>query len=207
MERKLKKSILIALVLGDGHIYIHTNKRYPNAKPSYGISFNHSAKQKEYLEYKVNLLHKALGGKKPLVTLFNNNGYPGVRASKAHKWFRYLRKVIYLNGAKTFRRALLNYLTPEGLAIWYMDDGNLSLKKRNGKIHSRELFLNTHLTREHNQIIIDYFREVWDVTFTQVKNRGWYRLRCGTHQAKKFIEIIKQHIIPSMFYKIDMKYS
>lgn len=38
-----------------------------------------------------------------------------------------------------------------------MDDGCLFAKKRNGKIHAWELYLNTYLTDEKNQIIIDYF--------------------------------------------------
>ena len=37
--------------------------------------------------------------------------------------------------------------------------------------------------------IIDYFKQVWDVSFTQVKNKGHYRLRCGTKEARKFLKI------------------
>ena len=96
-------------------------------------------------------------------------------------------------------------LTPQGIAIWYMDDGGLSAKKRDGKIHAYELFLNTHETKETNQIIINYFLEVHDIKFTQVKNKGLYRLRCGTKQARKFIALIEDYVIPSMRYKIDMQ--
>lgn len=207
MERKVKKSILIALVLGNGCVQVVKDKGHPNSKLQGVLKILHLARQKVYLEYKAKLIHSVLGGKKPKVNLSNNNVYPKVYLSKSHRWFRYLRNWIYINGEKTYQTKILKHLTPEGLAIWYMDKGSLSLKKRDGKIHSRELFLNTHVSKEENQVLIDYFLETWSIKFYQVKNKGSYRLGCGTKEAKKFIEIIKPHIIPSMVYKIDMKYS
>ena len=49
---------------------------------------------------------------------------------------------------------MLNRLNALGIAIWYMDDGGLSQKKRNGVVHANELMLNTGLSKENNQIII-----------------------------------------------------
>ena len=85
-----------------------------------------------------------------------------------------------------------------------MDDGNLAKKKKNGKIHAYELYLNTFVSDEENQTIIDYFKEVWNIKFSKVKNNGGYRLRCGTIEARKFINIIKEYVLPSMQYKIDI---
>lgn len=206
MERQLKKSLMIAMVLGDGHIRIVTDKRHANSKPQSVLILKHSAKQRDYLEHKANLLHLILGGKRPRVRDINNSGYPGIVLTKNHRWFRYLRNWIYLNGVKTYQARILNCLTPEGLAIWYMDDGNLALQKRNGKIHARRLYLNTHKSKEENQIIINFFQEKYDIRFTQCLNRRLYRLTCGTQEAKKFITLVEPFIIPSMFYKIDMKY-
>lgn len=75
-----------------------------------------------------------------------------------------------------------------------MDDGGLSQKKRNGKVHANDLILNTHLSKEENQVIIDYFKEEWDIHFTQIKNKNRYRLRCGTREARKFISIVEPYI-------------
>lgn len=206
MERQLKKSLLIAMVLGDGYIRIVTDKRHANSKPQGVLQIRHSAKQRDYLEHKADLLHSILGGSRPTVRLIDNSGYPGVQLNKNHRWFRYLRNWIYVNGVKTYQARMLNHLTPEGIAIWYMDDGNLALPKKNGKIHARRLYLNTHKTKEENQIVIDFFKEKYDIRFTQVLNRGWYRLTCGTQETKKFISLVEPFIIPSMSYKIDMKY-
>jgi predicted transcriptional regulator len=90
-----------------------------------------------------------------------------------------------------------------------MDDGNLAPHKRNNKIHSYELMLNTGLQKDENKILIDYFQEKWGIKFNQYKNKNVYRLCCGTKMARKFLEIIKPYSneIKCMDYKINMTYN
>lgn len=198
----MKLNLLYALAIGDGHVYNRRDTRW-KSRPTYaGIIINHSIKQKFYLEYKQDLLNKLLGGS-PKIRHFDNNGYPGVSLSKGHVVFKTIHKNLYPNNKKTFSREILNTFDEKCLAIWYMDDGGLGIKKRNGKIHAFDLILNTHVTREENQIVIDYFKDVWGIQFTQVKNKNSYRLRCGTREARKFIEIVKPYILEGFNYKID----
>jgi hypothetical protein len=143
------------------------------------------------------------------VTFFDNSGYDGC-TSRVYgtRWGKLLRKVMYLDGKKNiYQRKLLNRLSPIHLAIWYMDDGGLSQKKKNGVVHANDLMINTHTTKENNQIIIDYFQEVWGIKFTQCLNKGHYRLRCGTKEARKFLDIIREYVsqVPSMAHKLNIK--
>lgn len=200
--KKENKSILIGLSIGDGYIRSRKDKRYNYTQNS--IEFIHAEKQKEYIEYKADLLHSVFGGKRPNVRFFINNGYPAYSMMKTDKYFRIIYKLLYFNGRKRITRRCLDYLTPKAIAIWYMDDGNLSKKKRDGKIHAYELFLNTFVSDEENEIIIRYFKEVWDINFAKVKNNDGYRLRCGTKEARKFIKIVDDFVIPSMKYKTDI---
>lgn len=193
-ERK-DKSLLLAMCIGDG--YLATNSKY-----SVVLKIVHSKKQEAYLKYKAEIVSKLLNV--PInIREINNNGYEGVEFRKGHKYFRILKKWLYPNNTKKISRKVLNKLTLNGIAIWYMDDGSLYPKKRNGRIHAYELILSTYLSKEDNQIIIDYFKEIWDVEFHQVKSKGRYRLRMNTTNIKKFIPLIKPYIIPSMSYKID----
>lgn len=193
-----KKAMLIALAIGDGHI-----AKDPRSK-SCSLQIKHSLKQEEFITYKRDLLHSLIGGKKPKLHYFDNNGYNGVKFSKASKYYRVLRKWLYQNNKKQISRFVLNKLTLEAIAIWYMDDGGLSPSFKNGKINRYQLYLNTHVSEKENQIIIDYFKEEWDIEFHQVKNKGSYRLRMGTREARKFLNLIQEFIIPSMKYKSTM---
>jgi hypothetical protein len=88
-----------------------------------------------------------------------------------------------------------------------MDDGCLSPQKRNNKIHAWQLWLNTYLTKEENQVIIDYFLEKWEVQFNLNKHRNMYRLRCSTKEARKFLDIVRDFVlknVPCMLYKVQI---
>lgn len=194
---KKSRTALLSVILGDGHL----------DKSGY-VSILHCAAQRDYLEWKVKYLRSEGVGCSDLVYK-NNNGFDAYRVYvNTTKWGKCLRKVLYKDGAKNiYNRKLLNRLSPIHIAIWYMDDGGLSQKKRNGVVHANELMINTHTTRENNQILIDYFLEVWGVRFTQVLNRGHYRLRCGTKEARKFIDIVREYVsqVPSMAHKLNIK--
>ena len=198
-----KRGILIGMILGDGHLQVI---KVPNKPNSWTQNFclKHGQNQKEYIEHKANVLHSILGGNKPKVFEINNNGYVGYRMSKSNSYFRILHGWIYKDKVKTYSRQVLNWLTPEGIAYWYMDDGSLYPKKRNGKVPSYELILSTYVSEEQNQVIIDYFADTYDIHFKKVKSKGSYRLRLATKEARKFVSLVEPYIIDSMFYKIDI---
>lgn len=200
---KMDRGILIGMVLGDGCLSVFRDKRYANSFHQ-SLSLKHGANQKEYIEYKRDLIHSIFGGKKPKVREINNNGYLGYTVSKSNSYFRVLHKQMYPNRKKTISRKVLDKLTPHGIAIWYMDDGSLYPKKRNGKIHAYELILSTYISIEENEIIIDYFKENYDINFKIAKSKGSFRLRLGTREARKFIKIVEPYIIDSMKYKIKI---
>ena len=175
-----KKSILIGLCLGDGYIYQGKTIKKSGLRHC-GILVKHGKNQE-----------------------FNNSGFIGYKFSKGHKYFRILRKWIYKDNIKTFSTKLLNKLTPASIALWYMDDGGLSAKKRNGTIYTYEIFLNTGKGKEDNQIIIDYFKNKWNIQFNQVKNNNVYRLRVNIREGGKFLKLVLPYIPECMKYKVTV---
>lgn len=197
-----EKSLLIGMILGDGSVYCKKDIRTKNSYHS-RIQFTHSLNQKEYLEWKSNLLHIIFGGNIPKVVEFNNSGYPGVRMMKSNRYFKILHRYLYKNNKKTIPLKALNRLTPKSLAIWWMDDGCLFPKKRNGKIHAYELYLNTYLSDEENNIIIDYFKNTWGIIWKLNHDKCKSRLRCSTREGRKFLNIIREYVneVNCMKYK------
>lgn len=118
----------------------------------------------------------------------------------------------YINRTKVVTRQLLNKLKPLGLAVWYMDDGQLCLHNlKNGKIKSRRARIwSMSFTYEEHLIIQTYFKDVWNIDvkiYNSMKKGGIkYYLEFNATNFVKFREIIKDYIIPTMLYKIDMKY-
>jgi hypothetical protein len=182
------------MVLGDAHIKA---KRYT-------LAINHGARQEAYLHYKAGILEQLQ--KAPIkVRPFDNSGYPGVRMETQRRpLYRRLRRLFYEpTGRKRVTRKALDYLDPRGIAIWYMDDGSVSAKRRNGKIHAYELTLNTYIPRDKNELIIRYFAETWDLQFGLNLSKGKWRLRMGTRQARRLAQFVAPYIVPTMRYKVD----
>lgn len=192
MKRE-EKVLCLAMVLGDGHV------RYGQPE----LSIKHGEAQKEYVEWKAAILAKAV--QRPVNVRRVENGYIGYTLSVSHRFFNVLRNACYAEDrTPIFQRKILNKLTPKALAIWYMDDGSLYAKKRNGKIHAYELCISTCCNEENAQNIVDYFAQVWSVNFTIKRNKGLCSIRCGTAEAKKFIAIVEPFIVDCLLYKVSM---
>ena len=193
-----KKALLIALVIGDGYIRIDTRQKNLNGT----LKLCHSVDQRDYLEYKVDLLHSLIGGNKPTIREYTctvqGNRYRQVRAEKTHKYFRVLRNWLYPNKYK-----YLKYLTPEALAIWYMDDGSIIANNRypDGSCSSARTNIHTCTTKEEADTVCNYFLEKWDIKFTTFKEKGKYSVRCFHKEGQKFHDLISPYVIPSMKYK------
>ena len=195
--------MIIGMLLGDGTI-----------SNNYVFKLSHGYKQKEYLEWKINLLNeygiKNNGLKEYISTCgYNLGSIVYYSQMSVIPFMKVLRRVIYKPIKNYANRKILNRLNPLGIAIWYMDDGCINIRKTGDKIHGFYVKIATCLYKEQNQIIINYFKEVWDISFYQFKEgksgKNTYSLCCGTQEGIKFIELIKPYVesCPSMLYKIQ----
>lgn len=196
---KDSRNLLIAMLLGDGTI---SNNNV--------FKLSHCAEQREFLQWKINLLNKFGIKNNGIKEYISSNGYnigKTVLYSQLNiiPFVKVLRRIYYKPKKKIANRKLLNRLTDLGIAIWYMDDGAISFRKSGNKVHGFYIRISTCIPKEDLQIIIDYFKEVWDVSFYAFsEGKGTYSLCCGTKEGINFINIIKKYVeqVPSMKYKI-----
>ena len=120
-----QKQILLGGILGDSYFHRQDNS----------IRFSHSDKQLSYLMWKrkffnsddVRKIHKRL----------YKEGYVGYyfefvnRKHKYETFFNFIQKHGYQNTTKKISLKYLNELDSLGLAVWWMDDGCLSIHKGN----------------------------------------------------------------------------
>lgn len=195
---KRKKALLIGLVLGDGHL---------NTNSGVSLEIEHGAYQKSYIEYKAKLIAELLNC--PAPKLYYRKSKDTYKISKGHRYFRILRNWIYKDRKKRFTRKLLNCLTPEAIAIWWMDDGSHAIDrhKTTGKIRAHSFHWYTVTNAEDTQNIIDYFKEVYDIKFYPLKRKLKsgeiaYYLKCRTREGRKFCNLIRPYVLPEFQYKI-----
>lgn len=200
---KESRNLLIALLLGDGTIC--NNNVFKLA---------HAEQQKDYLEWKIKQLNDAGIRNNGLKTYVKTCGYnTGVNVYYTQlniiPFIKVLRRIFYKPKKVLGNRKLLNRLDARGIAIWYMDDGHINIRKdKNGRPIGFYIKIATCLPKNELQIIIDYFKEVWDVNFYMFhegKKEDSFSLCCGTKEGLKFINIIKKYVlqVPSMVHKIQ----
>lgn len=212
------RGILVGMVIGDGYLQLFRAKKKNRQNQPYEcdmsyLVLHHSAKQTEYIQHKCGLLHSIFGGIRPKVhpqTTFlkaTGKSYNGCRASKGHKYFRQLHRLFYDGqGIKRYTRQMLDMLTPHGIAIWFMDDGSAKLCcSKEGKPTSCSIVLHTYCPKEEAEIVIQYFKDTYDIEFRLAyhKTMNKFCVRANTANSKKFRKIVEQYIIPSMEYKIN----
>lgn len=205
MKTKINKdsrNLLIGLLLGDGTI--QSNNVFKIA---------HCEQQKDYLEWKIKQLKEAGIRNSGLKTYTSQNGYNIGKTVfytqlNVIPFIKVLRRVFYKPHKIIGNRKLLNRLDAKGVAIWYMDDGHINIRKdKDGRPKGFYIKIATCVPKEELQVIIDYFKEVWNIkfyAFHEGKKEDSYSLCCGTQEGMKFIEIIKPYVlqVPSMIHKI-----
>lgn len=204
---KESRNLLIALLLGDGTI-----------SNNFVFKIAHCKEQIDYLEWKVRQLRE-LGIRNNGVKFYVKSRGFNVGAPVYYTqlnivpFIKVLRRVVYKDKKIIGNRKLLNRLDAKGIAIWYMDDGHINIRRsKDGRIHGFYIKISTCEPKEEVQIIIDYFKEVWNVSFYMYhegKKENSYSLCCGTKEGLKFIDIIKKYVeqVPSMLYKIQFDLS
>lgn len=206
---EVDKAFLIACVIGDGSIK-KVSTMYGTF--NYYLEITHSIKQSEYLRYKVSRLNTILK-RGSSVVLFENNSYPGIRYSAGNsEVLKPLHDLLYPNGVKKIAcKEVLESLTPEALAIWWMDDGSCSKKYNSrdvgGRIKAYIGYLHTYETEEDNLLIVNTLNAKFGLNLKSVPDKGWWRILLNTTDLRQLRRIIEPYIqIENMKYKIDIPY-
>jgi hypothetical protein len=153
------RAVVTASVLGDGSLQGNT------------LKLVHSPAQLDYLEWKCKLIARLMGLRLPEIRLvqhkFPHKIFPSYQALLHAKYFGHLRRWMYIGGRKSTKNVLRFVNTPQALAIWFMDDGNATRRKKfhtDGSLYflRPRLTLAVHsFTWDEAEDIIRHFRAVF----------------------------------------------
>lgn len=194
-------SALIGMILFDGFM-----------PGNHYLYIRHGGKQLNYVDEKVNFINKYYMPKS-IKESVDKAGYIYRYAYYNDYRLRFLYNNIYKNGKKTLQKNIINRFDEITLAIMYMDDGCLGLRKdpkHEGVYKSREIHLNMQSFSFHEvEMFKKFLFNKWGLEFHITKDKERPRLWCNTKNAIKFLEIVSPIIIenfPTMYYKLDLKY-
>ena len=187
-------NLIIGSLLGDASI------RQREKNSCFRVS--HSIKQKEYLNWKLNILKNfKISEFSEKNKIINRRELNIINLStNTHPLFNYYRNLFYKNNRKTITKKILKQLNPESLAIWICDDG--SYDNTQGYII---LCTNAFNLDEHN-LMKEFFLKKFNLNPTiGFRDKKYYYLRFKQNDSKKLINIIRPFILKCMKYKIGEK--
>lgn len=198
------RGLLIGMTLGDGHIHNHKTRE---------LRIVHSVSQSDYCEYKAMLIKNHLGGN--FHVRYYDHRPPSLKGKSyrmcgftaTHPYFKQIRSWCYQNGKKQFTVNALRKLTPHGIAIWYMDDGHARVNiDKKGYITSVSTEISTFCSKWEIENVLSIMKHYGigckvRCDKNRIEGKQFY-IQTNTEQSRKFVNLVKPYIIPSMLYKI-----
>lgn len=190
------KQVLFGSILGDASLIVdgincyfeevHSIKQrdYLRWKYIFLKLFNAKTKSKQFKNYKLNKIYRQFllrTSSSPTLTEFHNQFYP--------------------NGKKTITINILNQLDELGLAIWYLDDGHITL------LENLVIWSTDNYTYKEHLLIQEWFNKRLKVYPKISKRKGRCYLTFNRKDSEIllsiFKKVFKEYNIPeSMFYKL-----
>ena len=195
----IQKEAIIGLILGDASM------QSQNKGKTYRIKFEWGNKNKAYALHVFQLFDEwvlSQPHKKERISPKNNLVINWGFQTISHKAFNYLSELFIKNGIKSISTNIItDYLSPRGLAYWFMDDGGKLDYNKNSK--NRSIVLNTHSFTEYEVRLmaeqISYkFGLLCEVRSN--KNKKVIVIKNESYQA--FYSLINPYLILEMRYKL-----
>lgn len=200
------KGYLTGLIMGDGHIDSGVSKRAFRIK-----SVNKDFVDKIYKDimtcntFKCHINH--VDSKIDKNKVYHKESWEFVIT--AHPYFAKKYHHFYDDYKnRHITKQAMSWLTPNGLANWYMSDGYICLVGlKSGHIQNRRVDICTdRYSIETIKMMCEEIFKKFDIEFCPVKRGNIYRIRLRTKDYCKFINIIKPYIVPSMLHKLYLGY-
>lgn len=198
---------LLGMVLGDA--YLNVRERLQSGKYPYISSemrVLHSVQQRAYCEFKCSLVNKLLDRSASVQIVKNGPGgkYQAAHFSVSHPYFKLLKSWAYPGGKKTFSQLVLDHITPEGVALWYMDDGHARRNlNKDGRVSSVATSIATCCSEPEVDVICRWFRDVHKIMFKPFREGGGWSVQANTENSRMFAHLVQPYVIEPMLYKLS----
>lgn len=200
-------SVLLGMLAGDSSIYSRDQYDKRNGKYYARITFSttHGPQQRAYCEYKCALVNKLLWttAKVNHIKHGPERRYDGYVFQFDDDRLKSVHKLVYPNGKKRFSQKWLDQLTPEGIALWYMDDGHAhSHPNSKGFISAVSTELATCCSRDEAELIREWFLNQYGIEMKLKPEKSNWSLRANTEHSRYFAKLVQPWICEPMLYKL-----
>ena len=176
---EIQRSILIGLLLGDGHLETQNNGR------TYRLKVEHSLRQKDYLEWLYEEFKEWIPGGIYYKSKYGKE-YIGF-STYSHGAFRFYAQQFYVNKKKEIPSIITKLIDKISLAVWFMDDGSWK-----SATHQTYIIHTLGFSKENLEMMIKTLQGKFNISATLHSQKGKYwRLYILSKSAEDFKKIIE----------------
>lgn len=198
------RQLLLGFALGDG--CLHRDPRWG----SVSLRIGRAARYEDYAKWQLQQTNAILGSEANLRYFKAKGKYPFVEFAASNKEvLTPLRELLYPFGVKVFSEKVLEQLSLRELALLWMDDGSLEVRKRQRprsvKIE-RSAWLAVCEDESQTDLVGYWIQSLTGAKHTKVQHvkSGKYYLRWHSAQCKTLITAVEPFCFPSLRYKVDL---
>ncbi len=188
---KRQREIIIGLLLGDGHLETANDGR------TYRLKVDHCLEQSSYTWWLYHQFEDWVRSKPKIRHKKANSDMIGF-TTYSHEAFRFYAHQFYCGKERRVPPLIKKLITPQALAIWFMDDGSLKSNRHASVIIHSVAFCERDLNLLQEAL---YEKFGIETTLHKQKQRYW-RIYVPSRSIKRFRNVVEPYIIPEMKYKL-----
>jgi len=117
----------------------------------------------------------------------------------SHPAFRFYAHLFYSGRLKRVPKLIHRWLTPRGLAYWFMDDGSIKSKQSRGVLFNTHSFSTDDVSR-----LVQVLQSVFSLAATVRKQRDYQQIYVSGASLETFHRHVDLYLIDSMRYKLPV---
>ena len=189
----MQRSLLVGLLLGDGHLELQSGGR------EYRLKVEHGVKQKDYVDWLYEQFKDFVRTppriKTRIVKGITCKSYGFTTYSYGS--FRFYAQQFYVGRKKVIPKLISKMLDPRALAIWFMDDGSFK------SVSHKTYIIHTHgYEKKDLERVKDVLQKKFGIIVGLHKQYDRWRIYIMSDSATAFRNLVSAHVIPSMRYKL-----
>lgn len=192
-----QREALIGLILGDAHLETQNGGR------TYRLKIEHGAKQRDYVEHLYQMFQDWVRTPPKEKEKFSRGGPPGQNiwfSTLSHGSFRFYAGQFYRGRRKIVPKLIARWLTPRGLAYWFMDDGSIKSKQSKGLILNTQAFARGEVAR-----LVEVLQLKFGLQAKLRKQQDGWQIYISGRSYERFLSLVQPFLLPSFDYKLHAR--
>lgn len=188
-----QREILTGLLLGDGHLETQNDGR------TYRLKVEQAVRKKEYVDWLFQEFQDFVRTepkekeKTRNESQTKNVGFSTLSVGN----FRFHAQQFYQEKKKVVPKRIGKLLSPLALAVWYMDDGS-----QKSSLHKAKILNTQGFRKQEIEQLIQVLEKNFNLQAKLRNQKDGYQIYIAAVSADRLKQIIKEHIVPCIRYKL-----